>query len=434
MAGSGVARPRRGGLHAPRHAQHRRLPLRRRRSGVLRPVDPAAARRPAVSARQRAPGRAVAAVRVRRAARPRHRRGTGKPRDVVPRALPADAGAALRRAGPHRRSTARLALVDRRVRRRRDDSPPHRQDGRQHARGLLPPAAAGVRDRPARPRRGTARPAGTRARGGRGRRRHPPDDRDLVRRLDWRRARRRAAAAAAGAGPRCGHRPRRRAGPAGRGLPPGPADGRRVAVDAGRQGLSVRDRLGHRAVGAERGVSRGDRGDLPGPSPTRADAARRARAGRRLPGPGRRLRRDAAAGRRARRRRGAAPGVTCVLDGRHAGHARHRVVAGRSAPGIGQPGGGTGRGDAPALGVRRGGRLRPRPRQLRAARRASRTPAVRVVGPRRRLVRRRRVTCAGPRRPAPTSSPTPTMPCASARRSACSPPATCSWRTSRTRR
>ena len=119
------------------------------------------------------------------------------------------------------RSTARLALVDRRVRRRRDDSPPHRQDRRQHARGLLPSAAAGVRHRRARPRRGAARPAGARARGGRGRRRHPPDDRDLVRRLDRRRARRRAAAAAAGAGHRCGHRRRRRARPAGRGLPPG---------------------------------------------------------------------------------------------------------------------------------------------------------------------------------------------------------------------
>ena len=45
-----------------------------------------------------------------------------------------------------------------------------------------------------------------------------------------------------------------------------------------------------------------------------------------------------------------------------------------------------------------------------------------------------RATCAGPRRPAPTSSPTPTMPGASARRSGSSPPATCSWRTSRTRR
>ena len=126
------------------------------------------------------------------------------------------------------------------------------------------------------------------------------------------------------------------------GFLPVAADGRRVAGDAGRQGLSVRDRLGRRAVGAERGVSRGDRGDLPGPPPARADAARRARAGRRLPGPDRRLRRDAAAGRDARRRRRAAPDLTCVLDGRRAGHARHRVVAGRSAPGGGQPGGGTG--------------------------------------------------------------------------------------------
>ena len=220
-----MARPRRRRLCARRHAQRRRLPLRRRRSGWLHPVDPAASRWPAVPARQRADRRAVAAVRVRRAAGPGHRPAAGQPRDVVPRALPVDAGPALRRPHPPRRSRARLTLVRRRVRRRVRHPASHRQDQRQHARGLLPSPPAGVRHRRPRPGRGAAGAAVDRARGGRRGGRRPSDDRSLVRGLDRRGAVRGAAAAAAGAERRRRAWCRRRRRPARLGLPHRGADG-----------------------------------------------------------------------------------------------------------------------------------------------------------------------------------------------------------------
>ena len=201
---------------------------------------------------------------------------------------------------------------------------------------------------------------------------------------------------------------RRGCGPAGGRLPPGPADGRRLAGDARRQGLSLRDGLGRRALAAEHGLRRRDRRDLPGPPPARADAARRARARRRLPGPARRLRGDAAAGGGTRRGRRAAPDLARVLDGRPAGHARGRVVAGRSPSWRRAAGGRAGWDDATTVGVRRAGGARGRPRQLRHAGRASRTRAVRGVGPGRRLDRRVQLPAAGhaarhprPRRPRP---------------------------------
>ena len=71
------------------------------------------------------------------------------------------------------------------------------------------------------------------------------------------------------------------------GFLPVDAHGRRLAGDARRQGLPVRDRLGRGAVAAERRLSAGHRRHLPGAAPARPDPARRDRPRRRLPGPGR---------------------------------------------------------------------------------------------------------------------------------------------------
>ena len=129
MAGSGVARPRRGGLH-PRSP---------------RSTPPATATASAIrrSTSRRSCGSSTAGC-----FRATARSSTGSrgcscstscwpaPSGVVPASLETWflglylLTLALLYAGLVRiaRSTARLALVDRRVRRRRDDSPPHRQD------------------------------------------------------------------------------------------------------------------------------------------------------------------------------------------------------------------------------------------------------------------------------------------------------------------
>ena len=171
------------------------------------------------------------------------------------------------------------------------------------------------------------------------RRRRASDHGLVVRRLDRRRAVRRAAAAAATARRRRRPRDRRRRRPAGRRLPARRADGRRLAGDARRQGLPVRHRLGPGALAAERRLPRRDRRHLPGAASPRPRPPGRSRSGRGLPGPGGRLRRHPAAGRDARRRRGAAAGLACLLDGRPAGDALRRLVAGRVPDADGGAGG-----------------------------------------------------------------------------------------------
>ena len=203
--------------------------------------------------------------------------------------------------------------------------------------------------------------------------------------------------------------------PAGRRLPAGRADGRRVAGDARRQGLPVRDRLGPRALAAERRLPDHHRHHVRRAAAPRPRPSRRSRPRGGLPGAGGGLRRHPAAGRDARRRGGAAAGVARVLDGRSAGDARCRVVARRV---------GRRRRRRPAIGRRRAaaGRSWRSPRWPRwpsaaaATRCSSSIPSGRCSRCRRRPTPgpTSRTTCADRRRPARTSSPIPTTPGGSA--------------------
>ena len=257
-----------------RHAQRRRLPLRRRRSGGLHPVDPAAARSAGCS-------RATA----RSSTRSRGcscstscwpgaiRRDPGQPRDVVPRALPADAGPALRRARPPRRSACSSRAG------RSPRSSPSRRSG-----------TASPRPAPTRSRATSIR-ASWRSRSacsasarccaaGRGRALaaaaaagavHPTTG-SVVRRSGsaWR-----CSSSSRGCGPRWavggGARRRRRRRPARRGLPPGRSGWTTRGWRRSPARTTCSPPTGARRRGCERCVSRGHRRDLAGAAPARAD-------------------------------------------------------------------------------------------------------------------------------------------------------------------
>ncbi len=222
-----------------------------------------------------------------------------------------------------RRAADRRPPVSDRLGGRRADGGAHaaprgQQVGHEHTRRVLPPAAAGLRDRRARDRELPSRPLRCHVGARRCRGRAPSDDGPLVRDLARRRYRAgRAAPAAAHSYRRRGGRGGRRVGPLRR-TARGTAgsDGPRLARDARVEGLSLSAELAGGRVAGQSWIRADHPLDLSAPARRRAARASRGRTRGRMPVAGAGLCRDARAECRARRPRHPVAARADLLDAR----------------------------------------------------------------------------------------------------------------------
>ncbi len=170
-------------VHHPRHGQFGWIPIRRLRPGVLRSRDPEADRSHALPSRLGPHPVTSQADARRRGARSGGASDWRTPVDGVRGATARRAGSAGARGAAHRGCALSNTMGSGRADGGADAAPCDHQVWDEHARGVLSPAPAGVRDRRARPRQLPARPlrrhVGARGCG----RSTPSDDRSLVRDL-----------------------------------------------------------------------------------------------------------------------------------------------------------------------------------------------------------------------------------------------------------
>ena len=214
-----------------------------------------------------------------------------------------------------------------------DASPRHQQVGHQHARRVLSPAAAGVRDWCSRHGQLPAGPSGHDVAAGCAGGRAAPDDSAVVRDLAWcRDNRRRAAASSADDRRRRDCRAGRSVGflrrPS-RGATRGHGSG--VARDSGLKRLPLSIAMASGGVARQPRIHTAHRLDLPPPPRGRPARASRDRDRRWMPVTGTRLCRDATLQRDARRARDPVAARPYLLDARPSGGGLRRVGRGRGA-------------------------------------------------------------------------------------------------------